>query len=185
MHSISGLYYYQNVISPEFSHELSQYLESTDDFKPLNSSKNSRQVIHYGFNYNYKTKNIYEVAPDMPPIIHQLRELIRIHQDTPTEQFNQCIINKYEIGQGISPHIDLVKYGPTICCFSLGSTAIMEFNRNNKNTEVFIEPDSLYVMSDEARYKYTHSMPQRKYDIHNKTTLYRKIRYSITFRSVK
>ena len=45
--------------------------------------------------------------------------------------FNQCIVNNYLSGQGISQHTDIKSYGDIIGCFTLGGGATMTFKNNN------------------------------------------------------
>lgn len=48
--------------------------------------------------------------------------------------FDQLIINEYQPGQGINPHIDNVKlFAEPIVSLSLGSECIMEFDREISN----------------------------------------------------
>jgi len=46
---------------------------------------------------------------------------------------DQVIINEYQPGQGISPHIDCERcFGPRIFIISLGSQAVMEFTQTGE-----------------------------------------------------
>lgn len=179
---VPGLYYINDI-----KEDTSSLIENIDEleWKPITSSKNSRKVQHYGFKYNYSNRDIREKADDLPDFLLPLQnKLTKICQKlklvNSDYQFNQCIINNYESGQGISSHIDLLGYGDTIGCFTIGSGAIMKFTKDNIKEELYVEKDSLYIMSKDARYKWKHSMPSRKKDNDN----LRGRRISITFRNV-
>ena len=98
--------------------------------------------------------------------------------------FNQCLINNYEPGQGISKHIDLITFGGVIGCFTFGSGSVMTFRRNNEVFNIYVRPNSLYIMSGESRYIWTHEMPSRKSDVVEGKKLLRNRRVSVTFRHV-
>lgn len=97
---------------------------------------------------------------------------------------DSCIINKYEKGQGISPHIDNLQFGPYIVCFSFGSGIEINFDNENETKKIYVNNNSVYIMSGDSRYKYKHSIQPRQYDILDGIKIERKTRYSITFRSV-
>ena len=102
-------------------------------------------------------------------------------------EFNQCIINNYYPGQGISKHIDDERYGDVIGCFTLngGCNMLFEYYGVGRNSiEQRVEPNSLYIMSGESRYRWLHSMPQRKSDYVNGKKIKRVRRVSVTFRKV-
>jgi len=180
-----GLFYFPKVIPEELCEKLTKWFEETSAWKPITTHPNSREVMHFGYSYNYSSGNVTEPAPPIPDDLRKLIEIIADHIELPKEgyTFDQCIINKYENSQGISPHIDRQPdYGPIIACFTIGSGAILEFTRfGHEKYSIYTEPGSLYIMSDESRSMWKHSMPGRLKDpgYGNRGT-----RYSITFRSV-
>lgn len=179
---INGLHYHSKILSKDFQKELLNFLENTKDwFSVMKNNPKSRQVLHYGYSYNYRAKNIHEKAPDMPEIILKLREKIRELDHT---EFNQCIVNRYLPGQGISKHTDHYKYGPVICCFTIGSGGTMTFSLEDKKEDVYTEKGSLYIMQGDAREKWKHEMSTQKMDYYDGKLRKRGIRYSLTFRMV-
>jgi len=86
-------------------------------------------------------------------------------------------------GQGISKHIDVKSYGNIIGCFTLGSGATMIFRKGNVTKEIYVESNSLYIMSGECRYNWTHEMIGKKSDIVNGIKISRDRRISVTFRN--
>ncbi len=158
-------------------------------YETVGSGKTSRKVVHYGYKYNYKTKKTNEPAPEMPDTIKNLREIIRrnIVDELGDRKLDQCIVNAYEPGPGINAHYDHLDYDDYICCFTFGSGATMTFTHleTRKVVDVYINPNSLYVMSGDARYKWSHELAQRKSDVVGGTRVPRGRRVSITFRNLK
>lgn len=160
------------------------------EWKPLSSSINSRKVQHYGYLYDYTKYSITKAEYDIPEFMTELSNiLITICKDKriigKDYIFNQCIVNNYNAGQGISKHIDLKTFGNVIGCFTINGGATMRFNLGTKTYNIYTKPRSLYIMSGESRYKWTHEMISVKYDTINDEKIERKRRISITFRNVK
>lgn len=151
------------------------------------NKKLDRYTQHYGYEYDYNTKTLVGSVPPIPSWIEKYSN--RLVQDTYfKEKPDQVIINRYKEGESISAHIDHVKYfGNTIASISLGAPCTMIFQKANPNTleydainrdevQLQLQPRSLVIMKDDARYKYKHSI--RKL-LPGSTT-----RYSVTFRNV-
>ncbi|KAK2459949.1 hypothetical protein APHAL10511_008034 [Amanita phalloides] len=103
---------------------------------------------------------------------------------TPTRA-RQAIINLYNPGEGISPHIDLLKrYGDGIIGVSLGSGCVMRFDRaggapagadhhhgyeeqqggQRNRWDLYLPVRSVLVLSEAARYEWTHGIDKRTRD---------------------
>jgi alkylated DNA repair dioxygenase AlkB len=181
--TISGLTYLPNFISQNEATELTTKIDSQIWMNDL-----KRRVQHYGFRYDYRLRRIdYSMRlGDLPNWLIPLSIRLQkegIFIDMP----DQVIVNEYETGQGISPHIDCEPcFEDTIVSLSLNSTAIMEFT-NEKTGEkipVLLEPRSLVVLKGESRYDWLHSIPARQKDVYEGITHIRKRRVSLTFRKV-
>lgn len=184
--AVPGLYYIDD-IKEDTTHVIGEL--DTLPWVPLTNSKNSRVVQHYGYKYNYVTYNIREKCEELPVFLHVFRDLLtsicrdlNLVDDKYT--FNQCIINNYYTGQGISPHIDVKGYGGVIGCYTIGSGTTMIFDKGEEKVEVYVKPNSLYIMSGDARYAWRHSMPSRKSDEVEEEKKERGRRISLTFRCV-
>jgi alkylated DNA repair protein alkB family protein 8 len=96
------------------------------------------------------------------------------------------IINEYLPGQGLRPHKDRNYFENQICGVTLGSDSIMRFIKikGGDVVDVLIPRRSAYVMQDEARYKWNHSLPPRKKDTVEGMVRHRERRLSITYRKV-
>lgn len=192
---ISGLFYYRNVIPESIQEELISYLESIPEVETyVNEEKPklgpdsllwekagiaSRKVLHFGYRYPYNR------AVKLVPI-HVIPEIIIQKLIIPLQSLaavgttwspDQVIVNRYLYKQGIGAHTDHKKlFKDKIVCLTLGEPADMVFKHVTlENATIKTEPGSVYVMTEEARWEYTHEMTPHQFT---------KPRYSITFRNV-
>lgn len=193
---VQGLYFYTNVNFDEQS--IIQKLDENDGEKwsPLTSSSNSRVVQHFGYKYDYIRGDVTEKIQNIPDFLMELKQILTqkciveglIEFDGSNEYFNQCIVNNYYPGQGISAHIDSTKYGDIIGCFTLCSGSNVSFTKDDKTVKLYTEPKSLYIMSGDSRHNWKHYMIGRKFDTIETEKCVKKIprrrRISVTFRNV-
>ena len=145
-----------------------------------------RRVQHYGYRYDYKARKV-DPSMYLGPLPGWADELARrLHAEgwfpVPADQL---IVNEYEPGQGISRHVDCVPcFDHTIASISLGSSCVMELSNGKETVPLLLEPRSVVVMKDEARYRWTHAVPARKTDHYQGRTLPRGRRVSLTFGKV-
>ena len=178
---VKGLYYMPNVISDIEQNEILKYLKESTEWINVSKYKNSRRVIHYGYNYAYNRSGITKIG-DIPNIFRKLLNIEILKNIIDKENMEQLIINEYKPGQGIANHIDHVKYfGPIIICFTIGSGVIINFTKDSLEKKIYVEPGSMYIMTNDARYKWKHGIKKALYDNGSK----RGTRYSLTFRSIK
>jgi alkylated DNA repair dioxygenase AlkB len=181
--NIKGLVYMPDYITQEEHNFLWQSVNAEkwlDDLK--------RRVQHYGYKYNYKARFIDYTMKigELPSWVTSLAEKLKDNnfmQNTP----DQLIINEYLAGQGIANHVDCEPcFGDTIISLSLGSTCVMDFiNKYTKEKiDVLLEPRSLVILKDEARYEWTHGIQGRKSDFFKNQKYERNTRISLTFRNV-
>ena len=94
-------------------------------------------------------------------------------------QARQAILNLYQPGQGITPHVDLLgRFGDGIIGVSFGSGCVMRFDKvpsetreqgvaegeDNSRWELYLPERSVIVLSEEARYEWTHGIDERTED---------------------
>ena len=182
---INGLQYIENYIT---SYQENWLLNEIDKYEWLDDLK--RKVQHYGFKYNYKERKV-----TLDQHIGVLPEwLKRISKNLFNQNYmhvipDQVIINEYLPGQGISPHIDCEPcFEDTIISLSLGSRCIMDFSKKNNQSDkipIYLEPRSIIILRNDARYNWSHCIPARKSDKWIDGNIYKRIRrVSITFRKV-
>ena len=154
----------------------------------------SRRVQHYGWRYDYASKAIAEdtrLGP-LPDWLQGIAE--RLYRKGYFERVpDQVIINEYQPGQGIAPHIDRETFGPTVATISLCERWPMEFTLIDRQTnhvekiERFLDVGSLLVLRGDARDKWLHGIAKRKSDRpepQKKERRPRQRRISVTFRTV-
>jgi alkylated DNA repair dioxygenase AlkB len=181
--SIPGLTYLPDFIDEQTEAELIRTIDTQPWITEL-----KRRVQHYGYRYDYKARN---VTPEsylgaLPDWVSPYADQLRVGGAFPALP-DQVIVNEYQPGQGIAPHIDCVPcFTDTIASLSLGSTCIMEFTHTETQQKIpmLLEPRSLVVLSGDARYRWQHSIPHRKTDRHDGQILSRGRRLSLTFRKV-
>jgi alkylated DNA repair dioxygenase AlkB len=173
--NILGLTYIPNFISSEEEKTLISRIDSEPWLSDL-----KRRVQHYGYKYDYKARTVTNDA-----YLGSLPEWITPISQKLSFEPQQAIINEYFPGQGISAHVDCVPcFGDTIASLSLNSGAIMQFTKESEKRELYLEPQSLVILSGPARYEWTHAIPARKSDIVDGCKVERKRRISLTFRTV-
>lgn len=177
----------------------------------------ARRTQHFGFKYDY-SRHVTALSPAAPvphylkqqgeAILETLQHLVIILREEDESELadkistfvpEQYIINEYKPGQGIAPHVDHTKvFGEVICSISLGSSAVMNFekvkSRGKKRARQsekmsspveggqveeddvecvrhLLQPGTLCVMSDQSRWNYKHSINKRKKDDLSKVDL--------------
>lgn len=181
---IKGYQYWPNFIGQEEELDLISIIDSQTW-----STKLKRRTQHYGYEYDYTKKKVDQsmylgLIPSWLASYCTRMIALGFFKKKP----DQIIINEYLPGQGIAKHVDCVPcFGETVVSLSLGSTCVMEFEHltSSKKGEVILEPRSLLVLSDEARYNWMHSIPARNEDKLNDQILPRSRRISLTFRTVQ
>uniref|UniRef100_A0A6C0JHV7 Fe2OG dioxygenase domain-containing protein n=1 Tax=viral metagenome TaxID=1070528 RepID=A0A6C0JHV7_9ZZZZ len=145
-----------------------------------------RKSRHYGYNYNYKTKNItYEdylgnLPSWLDPYILKIFKFGYIY-----EYPDQVTINRYLPGEGIAAHIDVPRiFKEKLYSISLGSGCNIVFEKDDEYHSYYIPPRTFMLMEDSARYLYKHGIRRFKSDMVLDKEVERDIRYSITFRNV-
>jgi len=181
---IRGLTYLRDFITSDEEKKIASLIDAKEW-----SGELSRRVQHYGYKYDYKVRNVNEAisVESLPKWLQSLgKRLVRdgffdIEPD-------QVIVNEYLPGQGITTHIDCLPcFGDTIVSLSLGSTCVMDFT-NAKTEEaipILLEPRSIVILKEEARYLWKHGIAKRKQDKYNGVTYLRSRRISLTFRTMK
>lgn len=180
---VQGLTYIPNFIDKS---EIKSFINTINAEPWLSDIK--RRVQHYGYKYDYKARSI-----DYSMFLGQLPDWImptaqRLHNEGYIDKTpDQMIINEYKPGQGIANHVDCQPcFGDTLISISLGSLCIMDFInlQTKQKVEIMLESGSAVVLTGDARYKWTHGIAQRKTDKFNEVKTERKLRISMTFRSV-
>ena len=151
------------------------------------SNKLKRRVQQYGYEYDYTSRNAANSLGPLPDFLTFTVDRIMEHSLS-TMRPDQCIVNEYEPGQGISNHVDIPHlFGDEIISISLASDVIMEFTSpDSKKVSVLLPRRSAVILEGDARYKWKHGIPARKKDqLENGNVLIRGKRISLTYRYMK
>jgi alkylated DNA repair dioxygenase AlkB len=171
----SGLTYIPNFITLEQESKLVQFLHS----QTWDSSEIKRETQHFGTKYKYNKSSMSIVVPPIPQEFQFLMEKMVEYGS-----FDQAIVNRYQIGEGIGAHIDDPKlYDDVVVSISLLSDIPMIFT-NRKQKRYFIqtlERFSAVILQKESRYEWTHCIKPAKSD----NGIPRQERISITFRKMR
>ncbi len=180
---VTGLRYVPNFIDQGRHDQLLKQIDSEpwlDDLK--------RRVQHYGYRYNYKSRSVDPSMRIGPlPIWANVLGVMLVERGFISEQPDQVIVNEYMAGQGIANHIDCVPcFSDTVISLSLGSPCVMEMTnkRTGEIIPLLLEPRSLVILQEDARFVWTHGIPARKSDKIGDRLITRRRRVSLTFRKM-
>ena len=142
-----------------------------------------RRVQRYGLGYSASSRD-----SDFREFPEWLKPLTaRAGKDAGFPHFpDNCVINEYKPGQGIAPHKDYSKFGPTVACVSLGAETLLDLYSEDRSRRVpiYVPRRSLWILGGEARSKWLHGIAPRLNDIIDRQRVPRERRISITFRTV-
>ena len=107
------------------------------------------------------------------------KEVIReIHPD-------HVLVNEYKVGEGCMRHTDDIGFWTDwVMGLSLESGCTIIFKYKNTTYPVYLPPRSIYVLTGDARYKYTHEIAPEHDDIVDNEVIARSHRTSLTFRMI-
>jgi alkylated DNA repair dioxygenase AlkB len=135
-----------------------------------------RRIVRFGCDYDPGNGTWNEVAP-LPPLLAALRRKVAAFRGFVEHDYLHALVTEYRPGTPIGWHRDRPQYG-SVAGVSLAGACRMRFrpndNRQDRNAVVALElaPRSLYVMQDDIRWLWQHSIPPTK-----------SLRYSVTFRT--
>lgn len=191
MSELDGFYYFPDAIGEELSTAVINFL-NIQQWEGITTSATGRKVQQYGYKYDYNNNSKhFEKITDIPDPVLKLKQVAcEIADSTLEKEFydltklNQCIVNQYKPGHGISAHIDRPALGNIVVCFTLGSGATLTFTTKKGGKEIrvdkYVEPNSLYFMTGDSRYSWQHEIKPRLSD----GDIKRGTRISVTLRTV-
>lgn len=164
INKISGLIYRPNWIDAEAEEFLLQKIQEGNWESSL-----QRRVQQFGPKYNYTTRKVDAACLDIPDWIKSLNL-----SDWFEKEPEQIIVNEYEIGQGITKHVDAKVFGPVIASLSLLSDTYLTMGQyRSDEIKIPLERRSLVIMTGKARSDWYHYIAPVK-----------EKRISITFRTI-
>lgn len=180
---INGLNYIDNFVSEEEEATLMEHIDAS----PWDTTL-KRRTQHYGSKYSYTKGDVAQPAPPIPEWCNFLMDRL-MEQDIIQVRPDQLIINEYQPGQGIGPHVDSVaSFADGIVSISLGSNIMMDFKHktSSESEQLYLKKRSMLALHKEARYDWRHSIAGKKNDHYGGPyPIVRKRRVSLTFRKIK
>jgi alkylated DNA repair protein alkB family protein 8 len=179
--TVPGLLLYPDFISTSLEEALIHEIDNQTWVVDYN-----RRLQYYGYRNELETPySLIRFPIPMPPLIYKLSEDL-VEQKIVSMQPDQVIINEYAPGEGLRPHKDRNYFDNQICGVNLGSGCVMRFIKiaGGDVVDVAVPRRSVYIMQDEARYKWNHAIPSRKKDLVEGNVKHRERRLSITYRKV-
>ena len=139
-----------------------------------------RRTVSYGGQYDY-TLNKLGAAPSIPEFLLPLREKVARWANIAPGKFVHGLVSEYRSGTPLGWHRDVPNF-EVIVGVSLAGTARMrlrpyrpgEKQRREDVIALELEPRSAYIIRDNARWGWQHSVSPTK-----------ELRYSITFRTAR
>ena len=192
-HAIPGFVYEPNFIDEEHEQRLVAWIDEQEWIDDL-----KRRVQHYGWRYDYKARGVdpSNRLGELPALLAELAERLYERKLVPHLP-DQVIVNEYEAGQGITPHVDAPRsFADGIATISLLESWEMTFHPPGKGGKgkgdkvpKLLERRSIAVLRGDARRKWKHEIVKRKTDPYvdetgKKRKRQRKRRISLTFRKV-
>src|SRR4051812_14359047 len=174
---VEGLRYELELVPPAMERELLDVFEQLD-WQPIviRGQAAKRTARHYGLDYDYESRTPMEGEP-VPDWLLPARALAAEFAGFEPEELAEILVQRYPPRSTIGWHRDAPAFD-TVIGLSLGGFSRMRFQRGKTGArevfEIGLEPRSGYVLADEVRWKWQHSIPATKEE-----------RYSITFRTLR
>ena len=144
----------------------------------------SRRTQQFGFHYDYWQRLVSASDRELPTwseIALISLENLGVYREN--EKPNQLIVNEYEPGQGIAPHIDHRAFGEPIVSLSLCAPIVMDFERDGFAKRSLLLPRrSALVLDGDARWLWRHGIAARRSDVVDGRERMRETRLSVTLR---
>ena len=179
---VSGLTYVPDFLDAGEETELVAAIDGAGWISEL-----QRRVQHYGWRYDYKARQI-DASMRLGPLPEWAARLARrlVSSRLLADPPDQVIVNEYVGNQGISRHVDAeTSFADGIATISLLESWEMVFRERDeqrgRNVTLRLDPRSVAILAGDARYRWTHEIPKRKYE---PGRVARGRRISLTFRKV-
>jgi alkylated DNA repair dioxygenase AlkB len=137
-----------------------------------------RRTLSFGYGYDFAANRLHD-APALPAFLEPLRARAAAWAGIPPERFVQELVTEYRPGTPIGWHRDVPQF-ELVVGISLGSACRMRFRPYpppsdwpRRSFALVLEPRSAYLLRDEIRWRWQHSIPEVT-----------EPRWSVTFRTL-
>ena len=182
----AGFFYQPELVTLAEERQLVTEIERLD-FKrvEMHGGVARRRVAHFGWSYGYYSRRTKPGEP-LPAFLLSLRERAAGWAHLVADEFVEALVTEYPPHATIGWHRDAPMFGDVIAGISLLGMSRMRFRPYVSPTdqrglpprrathEVELEPRSAYLISEDARRDFEHSIPAVA-----------SLRYSITFRTLR
>jgi len=171
-----GLCYCPDFLTASEEADLVAWMDCDDG--ALWSRDISRRTQQYGPRFDYGTGGRRLLPnpefPTLPDLCHTIATRLQEIPEGPSSfpfpyEPDQVIVNEYEPGQGINPHVDRPDlFTDCVAVVSLLSPALMAFaplDPGPAACNLLLAPRSALLLRGPARYHYTHSIPRFRAEI--------------------
>ena len=172
-----GFRHFPSLLSSEEEQELLDRMQTLrfDDVR-MHGQVARRGVRHYGVQYTFESAAISPGEP-IPNWLTTVRSRAARLLTVTDEALAEALVTYYPAGATIGWHRDAPPFGDVVG-ISLGSSCELRFQRGSgADRRVFqqrLEPRSAYILAEQARNRWQHSIPPVEAD-----------RYSLTFRTLR
>jgi alkylated DNA repair dioxygenase AlkB len=172
----NGLVYVPGFVSEAEEAALLEGIRGTDlreaQYKQYTAK---RRVASFGAGYDFSEQELTP-APILAPFLLPLRARVAEWLAVPAEDFGYALVAEYRPGTQLGWHRDVPQF-EMVAGISLAGTARMRLRpfppaKRAKVHTLDLEPRSAYVLRDDVRWKWQHSIAPTQ-----------ELRYSITFRT--
>lgn len=136
-----------------------------------------RRTVNYGSSYDFQQQQATP-APPLPAVLAPLRARVAAWAGVAVDEFVQTLVAEYRPGAPLGWHRDVPEF-ELVAGVSIGGAGRLRFRpypwRPERRREMFeldLQPRSIYLIRDDARWAWQHSVPPAK-----------ALRCSITFRT--
>lgn len=182
---LDGLFYQPELIDAEYEVALLSEVRRLPfrNFE-FHGYLGKRQVVSYGWRYDYTGRGALQEADAIPDFLLELRQLAASFAKLEPANLQQVLVTQYEPGAGIGWHRDKPVFEQVIGVSLLAPCVIRFRHRDSKEetgkrrvwrrVSVPVQNRSIYLLSGPARWEWEHSIAGVA-----------ETRYSVTFRSLR
>lgn len=159
--NIPGLYLYEDGLTKVEESTLIKEIDSQEWDNKLKRRTQMYGYIHDYFSNKKISAATAEGTKPMPKCIRILAEDLSDELKLKND-FNTVIVNEYIKSQGVTPHIDKIHFEDKIISVSLLEGCSIIFSKDNLVETIWLPRRCILLMSDEARWKWKHTIPLNK-----------------------
>lgn len=171
-----GLKLAYEAITPAEERNLIALIEAAGLSYPAYDPANRRSSASFGWKYDFGADR-FAPCPPLPEGFRRIAETAAAFAGVRAEELVECLLNRYEPGAVIQPHLDKPVWEHVVGV-SLGAATTMNFRKplaggGYDHADAVLPPRSMYLLAGPARHLFEHGLPPAE-----------ATRWSITFRSL-